>query len=417
MKACTRPVCSTLGIACALSMLVNVIDAHNCRADQYTEIHPDLVGYDSTKQIHIHTPAEADAVRLSVIKYFWSTGKVPTTAMPSSVGSVYSGMGSLPRELGKVDPALVGSVDRLDMSTDDLATHSYLIRAKQPSALRKLAIVHQGHQGDMFSGLDDTANLFLRRGYDVLAMNMPLLGWNTDRTVTLPDGTSATIGDEGSDSRHSTLMKLFGDQGDNGFRFFVDPVVTGINYYVSQYPNYEDIVMTGLSGGGWTSHIVPAVDERIRLSIPVAGSWPLYIRDVAGSEGDLEQTWSGLYVDRASWLDLYILAGYGEGREQIQVLNQYDSCCFGGVQYKTYEKQVADASRSLGVGKWSFALDTTHKGHLISPFTNSKVIAAALDRRERQNRTGGCQPRPDMPYSTSRMWCRRARLCKPRCYR
>jgi len=343
------------------------------RADQYTEVYPALVGYDSTQHIHIHTPAEADTVRQSVIEYVWSSGQVPTDTMPTSVSTVYSGMGSLPGQLGNVDPSYVASVERLDMSTDDLETFSYLVHPATPAPDRRLAIVHQGHQSDMLGGLDDAANLFLQYGFDVLAMNMPLLGWNPDHTLTLPDGTSATIGD------HSQLMNAFGAQGDNGFRFFVDPVVTGINYFVDQFPEYDDIVMTGLSGGGWTSHIVPAVDERIRLSIPAAGSVPLYIRDVQPSSvGDLEQTWPGLYVDTASWLDLYILAGYGEGREQIQVLNQYDSCCFWGVNYTTYEENVVDAVENLGAGEWSFRLDSTHSSHLISSFTLNQVILPAI---------------------------------------
>lgn len=349
-----------------------------CRADPNTEIHPTLVGYDSTQHIHISTPAEADAVRQSVIDYFWSSGELPISTLPDSVTNVYSGAGSLPSQLGGVSSSYVASVDQLNMSTDDLATHAYLIQPIAPATQRRLAIVHQGHQADLLGGLDTATNYFLQQGFDVLAMNMPLLGWNPDRTVTLPDGTSLTI-TAGGTGAHNQLMNAFGAQSDNGFRFFVDPVVTGINYFVSQYPDYEDVVMTGLSGGGWTTAVVPAVDERIRVSIPVAGSTPLYIRDIQPSSGgDLEQTWAGLYVDRASWLDLYILAGYGEGREQIQVNNQFDSCCFSGINYLTYEDNVANAVDNLGAGKWSFVLDSTHSSHLVSEFTLNQVIAPAL---------------------------------------
>jgi PhoPQ-activated pathogenicity-related protein len=37
---------------------------------------------------------------------------------------------------------------------------------------------------------------------------------------------------------------------------------------------YKHIVMAGLSGGGWTTTIAAAIDPRIQLSIPIAGSIP-----------------------------------------------------------------------------------------------------------------------------------------------
>jgi PhoPQ-activated pathogenicity-related protein len=37
---------------------------------------------------------------------------------------------------------------------------------------------------------------------------------------------------------------------------------------------YKHIVMAGLSGGGWTTTISAAIDPRITLSMPIAGSMP-----------------------------------------------------------------------------------------------------------------------------------------------
>src|SRR5438445_13772028 len=104
--------------------------------------------------------------------------------------------------------------------------------------------------------------------------------------------------------------------------------------------------MSGISGGGWTTHLYAALDPRIKESFPVAGSLPSYLRTGAcGSfeTGDYEQNpavssiVSHFYNNIASYLDLYILASYGEGRKQIQILNQYDACCFAGIRYLTYE--------------------------------------------------------------------------------
>jgi len=46
---------------------------------------------------------------------------------------------------------------------------------------------------------------------------------------------------------------------------------------------------------------------------------PLYNEDIApdGSGGGI-----------ATWMEIYALGGYGEGRRQIMVTAQYDNCCF-----------------------------------------------------------------------------------------
>ena len=60
------------------------------------------------------------------------------------------------------------------------------------------------------------------------------------------------------------------DKGDYTMRFFIEPVVLAVNY--AEALGYDEIVMLGLSGGGWTTTVSAAVDSRIKLSIPVAGS-------------------------------------------------------------------------------------------------------------------------------------------------
>ena len=46
--------------------------------------------------------------------------------------------------------------------------------------------------------------------------------------------------------------------------------------------------MVGLSGGGWTTNLLSAIDDRIRYSFSVAGSMPIYYR-LEASMGDIEQ--------------------------------------------------------------------------------------------------------------------------------
>ena len=58
--------------------------------------------------------------------------------------------------------------------------------------------------------------------------------------------------------------------------------------------------------------------------------------------------------------------------------NLYDSCCFSGDAFKTYDNFVAGIVRKLGQGEWSFYSDTSHRSHLISPVALKQVIMPRL---------------------------------------
>src|SRR5690606_34321455 len=128
---------------------------------------------------------------------------------------------------------------------------------------------------------------------------------------------------------------------------------------------------------------------RISLSIPVAGSAPLYIRNVDPSSlGDLEQTYSPLFNENiqpngsgggvATWLEIYALGGYGPGRRQIMVTNEFDNCCFPGTYPNSYKTVVADKVASLEAGQWEHYLDSTHASHQISSHLISTIINPAF---------------------------------------
>jgi hypothetical protein len=59
-------------------------------------------------------------------------------------------------------------------------------------------------------------------------------------------------------------------------QFFLEPVWLSVNYAKSL--GYQRIIMGGLSGGGWTTTVAAAIDPRIGLSFPVAGSVPCDFR-------------------------------------------------------------------------------------------------------------------------------------------
>lgn len=332
-------------------------------------------------QIRFSTPAQADAKRNQLVNFIWSGG-LPTT-LPTATTNV-----GLPSQSLGIDPLNVASTDRLNVNVSGWNFNSlaYVLHPTNTANANRLAIVHQGHAGNLEAGVGATANDLLQQGFTVVTMMMPLYGWNTDTTASIPGQGNVNY------STHDQIIQnTLPANGGNGYRLFLEPVVQGINYAQAMMPGLEDITMIGLSGGGWTTSMMAAIDPRISLSIPVAGSAPLYVRNddvTQSSYGDLEQTYSPLYNENiqpngsgggvATWLEIYALGGYGEGRRQIKVTNEFDNCCFPGKYPDTYKSIVAAKVASLGAGQWEHYLDSTHTVHQISSHVISTIINPAL---------------------------------------
>lgn len=345
-----------------------------------------------TTHIRFNTAAEADAKRQQLIDYIWAAG-LPTMRLPNVTANVATPNG--------IDASLVASVDCLDATVSGLGFHSisYLLHPKNTANVGRLAIVQQGHcpAADGLSyGIGDTANRLLQEGYSVIAMNMPLNGWNMDSTFVV-NGTAITVpstGVQGHDDMFQLLCPKYVGDGPM-FRSFLEPVVQGINYFESITPATKDVTMIGLSGGGWTTSMAAAIDTRINLSIPVAGSAPLYVRNRIGSAADTEQIYTPLYDERinadgsgggvATWLEIYALGGYGAERRQIMVTIPGEVVGLFGTTWvtdsiygATVNGLLTDVMDELHEGQWRYAYDVSSTAHQISPWTIDNVIMPAL---------------------------------------
>jgi hypothetical protein len=254
-----------------------------------------------------------------------------------------------------------------------MRSYSYVLHPKV--SIDRLLIFHHGHSDFLLgNGGRETMKHFLESGFTIQTFWMPLYGENPKTAYMIPGHGTVTF------KNHDQMSSVLEDGRGSFIRFFLEPVVAGLNHAETD-EDLEDINMVGISGGAWTTHLVSALDARVGLSFPVAGSLPLYLRSGPcpnGSQGDSEQTWSPLYEQRATWLDLYILGGYGSLRKQIHVLNQYDSCCFWGVNYRTYEPYATAAVHELGAGGYQVHLDSTHAEHKISDDVIDTVIDPAV---------------------------------------
>lgn len=206
----------------------------------------------------------------------------------------------------------------------------------------KLLIFHAGHNQDAFdsnvgAGLIEYA---ISLGWDILAINMPT----------------------GDHSRFSAY--------ENPLRAFMTPIAESLNYATMQKA-YATIEMSGLSGGGWSTVLYAAMDERITRSVPVAGSWPWYLRTNPKDVGDYEQTLPGL---TASYLDLYALAATS-GREQLQIFFDQDPCCFAGTAPPGYLATTKSAAQSLG-GDFDVQV-LAHNQHDVPPMVYAMIAGEA----------------------------------------
>jgi hypothetical protein len=99
--------------------------------------------------------------------------------------------------------------------------------------------------------------------------------------------------------------------------------------YLYDHPGVDRarIGMTGLSGGGWQTIVLSALDERVRASAPVAGFNGIAAKAVAlayGDTGDPEQSAADLFESA----DYPQLAAMVAPRPLLLAYNAEDNCCF-----------------------------------------------------------------------------------------
>ena len=103
--------------------------------------------------------------------------------------------------------------------------------------------------------------------------------------------------------------------------------------YLYQHPQVdrERLAVTGLSGGGWQTITLSALDERVKLATPVAGYSPMTSRIERFMDiGDNEQQASDFFVGQ----DFTHLTAMMAPRPTLLIYNAEDSCCFIGPMVK-----------------------------------------------------------------------------------
>jgi dienelactone hydrolase len=122
--------------------------------------------------------------------------------------------------------------------------------------------------------------------------------------------------------------------GANALGLFYLEMRRGLDY-LSNLPQVdrERLGVTGLSGGGWQTLVLSALDQRVKVSVPVAGFASLSTKIEArkyGDLGDLEQN----ATDFLQSQDFTHLTALRAPRPTLLVYNAEDDCCFRGPMAK-----------------------------------------------------------------------------------
>ena len=316
-----------------------------------TENNQFITQSDLNTLVRIDGKSDIEKKRNDLTEFFWNVGSLQRVQhdgqLPEIESDIYDSRYNDLQNLKRIDKLTV----EMEYGIDSV---SYLLLPEESN--QKLILYHHGHDGDFILG-SDTIQFFLERNFTVLAMTMPLVGMNNQPIVGIDGfGEMKLI----SHDQFNLLEK----NNFNPMKLFIHPIQVNLNYLDKEY-DFKRYSIIGLSGGGWIGIVYSAIDDRISDSFSIASSLPFYLRVDARDIGDYEQTNVNLYKI-TNYLELYVLAAYGDDRKHIQIFNKDDPCCYSGIGYESYEFFIKNKLVELGKGSFQILIDDTHNEHKIS---------------------------------------------------
>ena len=319
--------------------------------------------YNFESRIDIQDKSDIQKIRDELIFYIWnsppsiifptdnSSKTLPTIVEKNIVDTRFSNLENL-KEIDKFSIEMENNVNSI----------VYLLHAENDN--NELIIYHQGHDGGFIDG-KSTINYFLKNGYSVMAFSMPLVGMNSQPTIDIENVGLIKFFDHDQ-------FRFLESENFSPLSYFFTPINHSLNYLDLNY-NFKNYHMVGISGGGWTTTIYPALDTRISKSFAVSGSLPIPLRINSQDIGDYEQIQPELY-NIANYSELYIMSSYGENRTFNQIFNKYDPCCFSGSLFNEYESKINNIVSKLNFGDFNVYLDDTHNEHKISEYAQELIL-------------------------------------------
>jgi dienelactone hydrolase len=305
--------------------------------------------------ITAYLPEDAKRLRQDLIAAVFGPAGLPLERLPDSI------------ETGISDPRFDGlaGLDGIDRIVVEFAEGGWsrILHLRPRDKSQRVVLFHDGHGA---GGLGRHTGIFeklLSAGHDVLVLALPGLSGNGN-----PGGYLPRVG------WYSTHPWRILDLRPYPLRFWMEPPVVAINYALAEL-DAVDVTMMGFSAGGWVTTVAAAIDDRIKASYPVAGTYPLYIRAGDEAKQSPRPQYHAPMIRAANYLEMYALAADGAERRQIQILNRYDRCCYNGIKGRLYEDAVRDAVAAIGGGAFSVFIDESHPRHKVSSLAIKTILA------------------------------------------
>ena len=215
--------------------------SENQRVISEIEIYED----DITSLIHINDLTSKIRIQNDLVNFIWKQNTLPKNEPSKLEKNIISQQ--------YVDMENLDSIDKLTIDME-YGVNSIAYFFKPTVSNDKLVIYHQGHRGDFFEG-KQTIEYFLEKNYSVIALSMPLLGMNSQPIIDHPE-----FGKIKFESHNQ--FELLENENFTPIKFFVEPTIIVINYLENNY-DFNSYYMIGISGGGWITTLIPAIDDRI----------------------------------------------------------------------------------------------------------------------------------------------------------
>ena len=299
------------------------------------------------KMNSLHNTNDLEEKRNQLIQFIWKTNNLPEQ-LPDLVDHDISDERF--RNLSNLQ-----QIDRLTIEMEHGLTSIVYIFLPETSN-GNVILYHQGHSGGFING-KSTIQKFLDNGFTVAAFSMPLIGLNNQPVIELENLGQVKF------LKHNQFV-FFESENFSSMSYFFTPLSKTLNHLSNNFP-FENFHMVGISGGGWTTTVYPALDTRITKSFSIAGSLPLSLRTIVDDVGDYEQYHPEFY-SIANYLDIYTMSSSGNGREHIQIFNKYDPCCFAGEISSYSYDAIKQSVNPFNSGNFEIITDDTHSEHKIS---------------------------------------------------
>lgn len=234
-----------------------------------------------------------------------------------------------------------------------LSTHVISLR---PVGVPPCAIILHGGHGGVADGIEHLSDVLMSNICWIVFVEMPA---QANAPYYEQSSQIATIGDvelnlaDSGGVLHNNFEKLEDLTSDSALPIFLLPSLLTVDLISSSSPT-TPILMTGLSGGGWSTHIASALDPRIRFSVAVAGSVP-------NQGSDFEQTHPALVG--LGWPFIYALSANPPGREAYHVLAFDDPCCFDQAYPTDWIADVRKELDEMGGGSYQVVLIHNFESH------------------------------------------------------